>query len=64
MRLVTSGLFGSEVAQRLLGSGALAVGDADARRETRIASVSVALNYVDNNFMAGQCSPGRRIGRG
>ena len=44
MRLVTSGLFGSEVAQRLLGSGALALGDADARRETRIASVSVALN--------------------
>ena len=42
MRLVTSGLFGSEVAERLLGSGALAVGDADARRETRIASVSVA----------------------
>ena len=35
MRIVTSGLVGPEIAERLMGSGAVALGDEDARRETR-----------------------------
>ena len=50
MRIVTSGLVGPEIAERLMGSGAVALGDEDARRETRIASVSVALNADSPNL--------------
>jgi len=46
-RINTNGLVDSETTQLLLDSGVIALGDRDFRRETRIASVSVALPCHD-----------------